>query len=169
MFFIPLTFIYVATGVLYLFDIEGGVQQEKTFTVPLAQDWSESEETANHQVYDFLKKNYPVSIPAAYYPEEDLHDWYGYKREIIFIKNTEGDSAKLIIKEHDIWQQLLLIHKGFGGWIFTLFAVLLGLSLVFSMGSGVILIFQLPKMKKGALIAVGSGVATFIICFICGS
>jgi len=179
-FFIPLTIVYIITGILYLFDITGGVKQEFEYHIGLEESFaltedfsltkgfSLSKKSAKSLAIKTLKENSHPPLPEDYYPEEDLHDWYGFKQEVIVIPEIESSSVKIIVKEHDVLHQLLLIHKGHAGWIFMWLGVLFGLSLLFSLVSGVLLVFQLPKMKTQAIYITLAGFVLLIVFFIKG-
>lgn len=171
-FFLPITVLYIVTGVLYLFDNKGDVQQTFEYPVELAAAWPETRETAEKLVREVLSNNNHINqhaaLPEDYYPEDGVHDWYGYKQEVILVPMEDPLQAKLIVKEHDIWLQLLLIHKGHAGQLFWVFGVLLGANLFFSLVSGVVLALQLPRLKNNSLSALLAGTVTLILAFVWG-
>ncbi len=164
-FFLPVTLLYVVTGVLYLFDIKGGVKEEFKYPLALTQGWPESQQAAQHLVEKKLAGLYHPALPEDYYPEEGGHDWYGFKQEVILISTDDASQARLIIKEHDVWHQLLLIHKGHAGKLFWLFGIFLGVSLFFSLVSGFVLVFQMPKLKGSAFITFVAGTLVLALLF----
>ncbi|MCL6415083.1 hypothetical protein MIB92_05430 [Aestuariirhabdus sp. Z084] len=162
-FFLPMTALYIATGVLYLFHIEGGLNAESEHVIVLADGWPETEQEAEAIVRDRLPTVSEVSLHEEYYVEEGLHEWYGYKGEIILVPSAQADRAILIIKEHDLWKQLLWIHKGLGGIFFWVFSILFGGNLLFSIISGVVISLRVPKLKRNSLRAMLSGALVLVL------
>lgn len=168
-FFLPITLLYVATGVLYLFDIKGGVKETFEYSVTLTTPWPESESKAKQIVENELNGKNHAILPNDYYLERGgIHDWYGYKQEVILKPLEQPLQAMLIVKEHDLWHQFLLIHKGHAGKLFWIFGIGLGISLAFSLISGVVVSLQLPQLKKQSLLSIGLGGLVLIVVFIQG-
>ena len=165
-FFLPLTFVYIVTGVLYMFDIHGEVSQEKEYQVPLTQGWPANEALAKPLVLKALASTEHPPLPGDYYFEQGNHDWYGHKQEVILVNTGDANTAKLVVKEHDVMLQLLIIHKGFAGWFLKLISVLFGLSLAFSAISGVVITLQLPQLKTPSMWLIGAGAAVVLVGFV---
>ncbi len=155
-FFLPITLVYIVTGMLYFFDIKGSVSKDIEYFVSLPSGWPETEEEAESFVLAELKGKDHFALPEDYY-WEGVHDWYGHKQEVILAKTDDPNIAEVHIKEHDLLLQLLIIHKGFAGTFFKVFSIMFGLSLAFSTISGVVITLQLPQIKNTsiALILVG--------------
>lgn len=167
-FFLPITLLYIFTGILSMFDIEGGLTTEYEYKIELSQPWPEPERPAKQIVAEILKKNGHERLPNSYfpYPQDKAHYWYDYKVEIGLLKLEADNEAKVIVKNHDVWHQFLLIHKGHGGPFFWLFGLFLGLSLIFSLVSGVVLVFKIPKFKKVSLYSILGGFFTIIFFYL---
>ncbi len=150
-FFLPFTVLYLATGVLHLFDIHGGIKNEYHYTVPTPNGWPKDEAEAHDLVTDFLLDKSHLGLSKDYYPGNDYHDWYGKNQEVMLKLTDDDKAASLTIKEHDLWLQLLLIHKGLAGVFFWVLGILFGLHLLISAVSGVILALQLPKIKSTSI------------------
>ena len=177
-FFLPLTLVYILSGVLYLFGIKGEVKQEFHYPVSVAS-WPSDQGEAAKIITPILTEKGHFRLPADYFASGEDHSWYGYKHEIIFAqvddKETHGDAAiqvpnpaQLTVKEHDFWLQLLIIHKGYAGYLFWLLAIALGASLTFSLVSGVIISLQMPQLKKNSLWMLAFGSASLIGLFMIG-
>jgi len=168
-FFLPITLMYVVTGVLYLFDIHGGLKQTYEYNVPLTAPFPKSESNAKIIVLKALEGKNHIQLPPDYYLEPGgVHDWFGYKQEVIFKPSDERLQSTIIIKEHDFLHQLLLIHKGHAGKLFWVFGIGLGISLAFSLISGVVISLQLPQLKKQSLVSIVLGFVVLVIFFIKG-
>lgn len=165
-FFLPITLVYIVTGTLYMFDIKGKVDNEFEYSVALTNRWPEAEKQALPLVNDFLLDKPHAALPEDYYFEHGNHDWYGYKQEVILIKPDAGDTAKLVVKEHDLLLQLLIIHKGFAGQFFKWFSILFAASLSFSIISGVVITLQLPQLKVPALYSILAGGVMLVVGFV---
>lgn len=174
-FFLPLTLVYIVSGVLYLFDIKGGVKSESEYTIPLPQDWPQQKNDAEKLVIPLLQQYQLPALPSDHYPQEHLHEWYGYQQNVFLsltpaLKTQEATkstklTAILVVKQHDFIHQLLLIHKGFAGYLFWLMAIMLGLSLTFSLASGVVISLQLPQIKKTSLVSLAAGTLVLVVAF----
>ncbi len=135
-----------------MFDIHGGYQSEHEHTLTLDASWPDNQQQAKHQVQRYLTDNGLGHVPSMYYEEPHLHDWYDRKRELILLPGESDSTATLIIKEHDIWMQLLFIHKGIAGPAFTVLGILFGIHLFISAFTGVVLALQMPAIKKSSLL-----------------
>lgn len=184
-FFLPFTLLYIITGTLYFFDIKGDVTSVSEYSVPLSNGWPTNDVLARPLVERFLKQHQDIELPEDYYFEHGNHDWYGHKREVILINPDEhqdhhdesqvishGDNldrsslAKLVVKEHDLLQQLLIIHKGFAGSFFKLLSILFAASLTFSIISGVVITLQLPQLRVPSMLSILAGGVVLLIGFL---
>lgn len=156
-FFLPITLLYITTGMLYFFDIKGKVFSEVEYFFEISQPWPTNEEEATKIVREHLSGDKYIELPPDYYLYEGTHDWYGYAREVILKPTDKTNTVEIHIMEHDLLRKLLIIHKGFAGWYFKLFSILFGISLAFSVISGVVITLQLPQFKKTSLISIGVG------------
>ena len=112
-------------------------------------------------------REYHESLPNKYYLWEGKHDWFDFKREVLLIPE-EGNNVELKIIEHDVWRQLLLIHKGFAGDVLKIFSILWGISLIFSQLSGVALALAMKKIRINAVICIGLGFGFLVVSYFMG-
>lgn len=162
-FFLPFTILYLATGVLHLFDIHGDYKNIYEYEVPLSKGWPEQELVAKDFVLQLLSEKGHLPVPEFYYGEENMHDWYGRTKEVVFIPTDDPAHAKIIIKEHDFWKQLLFIHKGIAGKIFWILGLLFGLHLLISAISGVVMVLKMPALKSTSMLSLSAGFALLVI------
>ncbi|MBW8190617.1 hypothetical protein K0504_06165 [Neiella marina] len=167
-FFLPITVLFVATGILYLFDIEGGVADEFHYQLPAETVWPDNEQTAIDMVEPYLIAEDHMRRPAAYWWWEGTHVWFDYKQEVTLRPDNGEGFIELEVKEHDWWHRLLLIHKGFGSQLLWLFGLLFGVSLVFSIGTGVILALQIRQVKVMSMMSIGAGFVSLVGLIIFG-
>lgn len=164
-FFLPITLIYILTGMLYFFDIKGKVSSEIEHFITVSAPWPQDEKTAKKIVKQYLVKDKYVDLPEDYYLYEGTHDWYGHEREVILKQTDKQNIFEIHIKEHDLLMQLLIIHKGFAGSFFKTFSILFGLSLAFSAISGVVITLQLPQLKQTSIVGVIAGSFVLVLGF----
>lgn len=166
-FFLPLTLIYILSGVLYLCGIKGDVKHQASYLLTQSSV-IENQQQAEQFVKPLLVTKGHSSLPSDYFPDGSGHSWYGYKHEVVLQLDNDKKPIELVVKEHDIWLKLLIIHKGYAGLVFWLLAIGLGISLTFSLLSGVVISLQMPQIKKTSLMMLFAGTATFIVAFIAG-
>lgn len=167
-FFLPITLLYVITGVLYLFDIKGEDQAKYTYQVSLSDGWPKDEVATKAVVLPLMVKYQQGKLPPDFYHEPTYIGWYGYKKQVFFDPSQGINNAKLTVIKHSLWQQLLLIHKGHAGIFFWFFAIMLGLSLVISAISGVVMALSMTKFRAPALYLTGLGFSLLIVMIIFG-
>jgi len=165
-FFLPITLVYLTTGLLYFFGFEGEVTSEKSYTIQLAEGWPKTEEIAFPIMITALADDQEVDIPADYYLYKGAHYWYGYQRELKLTETDDPSVAQLTLKEHDLLMQLLIIHKGYGGLYFKVLSIFFGFSLAFSVISGVVITLQLPQLKKASMLGIAVGAMVLLAGFI---
>ena len=165
-FFLPLTLLYIFSGMLYFFDIKGKVTEEQEFFITIEQPWPETEQDAQRLVLQHLVGERFVELPEDYYLWEGKHDWYGHEREVLLSPTEQPNVVEIHIMEHDWVMQMLIIHKGFAGLYFKVMSVLFGISLAFTVLSGVIITLQLPQLKSTALWSIACGAGFLFIGFI---
>jgi len=164
-FFLPITLVYIVTGMLYFFDIKGEVSKDIEYFIELPEGFPTTEQAAKKIVVKHLKENNHLSLPEDYY-WEGVHDWYGHEQEVILAKTDKPNIVEIHIKEHDLMLQLLIIHKGFAGLFFKILSVMFGLSLAFSTISGVVITLQLPQLKKASMLSILMGGSVLMLGFV---
>ena len=167
-FFLPIALLYIVTGVLYLFGIEGGHSAEHEYVVSLPEGWPKDEESAKQIVLPIMEEHQLGKLPEDFYLEDTWIGWFGYKREVFFDPKQDPTNAVLKVNEHDLWHQLLLIHKGHAGNLFWLFAILLGISLTLSVVTGLLLAISVPKLRKSSLWVTFLGLLALVAVFVSG-
>lgn len=167
-FFLPITLLYVSTGVLYLFDIEGGHSAEYEYAIDLPDGWPTDEASARQLMLPMVERHQHGRLPPDFYLEDEYIGWFGYKQEIFIDPSQATDKAMLRVNKHDLWHQFLLIHKGLAGPIFWFFAILLGTSLVVSLVTGLVLAVTIPRFRNASLFSTFFGLFILGIVFIFG-
>ncbi|WP_043319257.1 hypothetical protein [Microbulbifer sp. HZ11] len=165
-FFLPLAVMYLATGMLHMMDIDGGVRTEKQFEVSLPNGIPKDEEAVRAVILPLMQeKGQDMKLPADYYyePKENYIGWYGYKGQVFFEPLEDPNKAILHVKKHDLWHQFLLIHKGHAGPVFWVLGIMFGLSLLFSLVSGLVIAIAVPMFRKTSIVFTLLGAATLAI------
>jgi hypothetical protein len=165
-FFLPLTLLYIVTGVLYMFEIKGGPSAEYEYPILLQDGWPKTQTEAKQLVLPILKNNQHGKLPSDFWLEDDYIGWYGYQQEVVIDPRQEVQNAKLKVVEHDIWLQLLTIHRGYAGYFFWIFGIMLGLSLLISLITGLVIAYTTPRFRHSSLLFTMLGVATLCMGFI---
>lgn len=163
-FFLPMMLLYTVTGSLHLLDIKGENYFEDRVAIHLEQDFPELEADAYALLTDHYDPEKYGPIKGQYYRFGGGHSWYHFDQEIIIAWKRSGD-AELQVFHHGLWKKLLLIHKGHAHIVFWVLGLALGLSLIFSLLSGVVLAFSTPRYKKTALASVIAGVVVMVVAY----
>lgn len=167
-FFLPIAVLYVLTGTLYLLDVEG----DKTMTdyspqsmVTFPKTQAEAEEAINI----FLEIEKLPPLPDDYSLRQGQHRWIGMRGAYILShKGGKGRGGQVVLTHHEngFWRQMVQIHKGHGGQIFTIFSVLLGISLFISLLSGAVIILKTRLMQNTAYKIMGAGGLTLLAVYL---
>lgn len=169
-FFLPLALLFVFTGVLYLFDIEGGDSAHNEYIVKTELKFPIKETQAEEFALKIIElHNIEISsglaLPENYYRYLDDQGWWDLHQELTLSPLPEQNAVKVIVKYSDLWHQFVYIHKGLAGDIFYVLSILFGISLFFSLLSGSIVALVMPKLKKNAALSMGAGFLTLVIAY----
>lgn len=166
-FFLPFALLIALTGLLYLFDVKGGAaekfeyQIETELAFPLKENLAESF-IVEHFSNEKLTRHLP--LPENYYIDGDVQGWWDFHSEVVLIP-LENNQLKIVVENNNLWRQLLYIHKGIAGDIFVVFAMLFGISLLFSLISGSIVALVMPKLKQNALVFMTAGFVALVVAY----
>ncbi|MBL4802453.1 MAG: hypothetical protein JKY45_11215 [Emcibacter sp.] len=151
-FFLPIACLYVLTGTLYLFDVHG----EKITTDYLPDSlmiFPQGQAEAESIIASFLETEKLPSLPDDYSYREGQHRWIGLRDAYILShKGRKGRRGEVVLThhEHGFWHQMVLIHKGHGGPIYTVFGILLGINLFLSLLTGAVIVLKTKLMRDVA-------------------
>lgn len=167
-FFLPLAVLFLTTGVLHYFHIEGGTRSHTEYRVALPEGWPKGEEETYALVTPNLKKHPQSKLPPDFYLEDGYAGWFGYRRDIHLEPTDDPNKAVMRVKEHDLLEQLMLIHKGYAGPVFWVGGILFAASLLFSLVSGLVVALAVPIFRKTSIFFTLFGLATLILVFFFG-
>lgn len=162
-FFLLLMFIYALTGTLYLFEIKGS-QSSRSISFQL-ESWPMSEEEALSVMPEMLEKMGEEKLPSEY-SDRKGHEWYGLKKSILLTQGDKNNSVLVTVSNSDFMRQMLMIHKGHGGPLFTLLGIALGFYVLLMLISGVWLSIKTKPMFRGNMISAGMGLVTVIVIYV---
>jgi hypothetical protein len=158
-FFLILMLLYSLTGTLYLFEIEGN---KTSRSVSLQLDtWPTSEKEALKIMPNILKEIGEKKLPNKY-SDSKGHEWSSLNKSILLTENSENKSVQVTVSDSDFMRQMLMIHKGHGGPLFTVLGVALGFYLFVMIITGVWLTIKTKPMVRGSKISAFMGLASVI-------
>jgi uncharacterized iron-regulated membrane protein len=162
-FFLVLLFIYALTGTLDLFDIEGS-RSSHSEVVDLDK-WPKSEKEALLVMPTILVQIGEEELPS-HYSDRRGHEWSDLTKSISLSKKKGSkDIIEVTVKEPGFMRQMLMIHKGDGGPIFTVLGVALGIYLLLMIITGVWLTFKTRPMHSGSIISAVAGVLVVVLAY----
>jgi hypothetical protein len=162
-FFLILMLLYSLTGTLYLFEITGN---KTSRSVSLALDnWPASEKEALAIMPDILQKIGEEKLPKIY-SDSKGHEWSALNKSILLTEDSENNSVLVTVSDSDFMRQMLMIHKGHGGPLFTVLGVALGIYLLVMIITGVWLSIKTKPMLRGSKISAFVGFSSVIIVYL---
>ncbi|MCV6620775.1 MAG: hypothetical protein OIF51_03380 [Cellvibrionaceae bacterium] len=159
-FFLPLMLLYTVTGTLYMLDLHGSNSNEISIPLQEVNSWPTKEADALEFTRQHLPSEYG-EISGRYFSFSEGHSWYSFKREILLLPQKQA----IEIHQHGWWKQLIMIHKGHAHIGFWVLGIALGLSLLFSLISGVVLAYSNPRYRTMANRYIAFGAALTLILF----
>jgi hypothetical protein len=170
-FFLPLALLFVFTGVLYLFEIEGGDSSHDEYIIKTELRFPLKESKAEAFALSFIEQHKieitsGLPLPENYYRYQDDQGWWDLHQEFTLSPLPEQNSVKVIVKYSNLWRQFVYIHKGLAGDIFYVLSILFGISLFFSLLSGSIVALVMPKLKKNAALSMVAGFLTLVLAYV---
>lgn len=164
-FFLPLALLYTFTGGLYLLDVKGDIASSSEFELasrPISEELSALEQW----LAPALKEQANMDVPDIYYQDGEGHGWYNMRGGVhLELPNNPTETVQVHIDEYDLWLQLVLVHKGVAGKLFLVLGVMLSISLLFSLISGVLVALSMPKFKRFAWIYMGFGLLSLLLAY----
>lgn len=164
-FFLPVALLYTLTGALYLLGFEGNIHEETEFELD-SRPVSEQQEDLVAWLTPVIRERAARAMPDIYYREGKIHGWYNMRGGVrVDIPEDIAEPANVEVNNYDLWLQLVLIHKGVAGQIFVVLGILLGISLLFSLISGVLVALSIPKYKTASLYSIGFGSLVLVAAY----
>jgi uncharacterized iron-regulated membrane protein len=161
-FFMALLFIYTLTGILYLLDSEGSnsIRTEITHL----ESWPVTEQQALDVMPQILKLVGEDELPDNY-SDRRGHAWSDFTKSISLAQNPEDKTILVTVKTPDFMRQMLMIHKGNAGPLFTVLGICLGIYILLMLITGAWLSFKTKPMHRGSLMSAGAGILLVFISY----
>lgn len=166
-FFLPLALLYAITGLLYLLGFTGEHTTIQSVFVAsdLALPQSELAASALYESFLVSHPELPAQRPERFWQDDHMVSWWNVNGEIMLIPdtNTAGVAGfKVVVDQYDWLMHLHFIHKGLAGTLFEILGVLMAVSLLVSIITGVVIALAMPKLKRLAVAFTVAGLATLI-------
>ncbi len=163
-FMFPVALMFLITGGLYTWGFKGSYVSEShevALNEPLTADLARLRDMA---VTELQQRN--VALPSG---EAKIKkggtsfklEWTGSVRDVELEPTDAPLLAKLTVKETTWYRNLVQLHKAKGGQLFKVYAAALAISLFLILGSGFLLAWQVPKLKRTALMCAAAGLIVF--------
>jgi hypothetical protein len=163
-FILPVALMYFVSGALYTWGVKGGYENtdyELTLTEPL--------QTEHAILHDFVVAQLTerdIAVPSGHSKIKKggtsyKFEWTGSALDVVLSPTFDPLKAKLTVKKTSAYRQLVQLHKAKGGTPFKVYAVVLVVSLLLLLLSGVMMAWQLPKYRPLLFTSLGAGVVVF--------
>ncbi|MBR4250374.1 MAG: hypothetical protein IKQ24_09490 [Verrucomicrobia bacterium] len=167
MFFLPAVCLFALTEMLYIFGVKGSlntqsyqIQLSQSLPRPLALNIEAQEKV----MVDYAREN-GIEVPEGKAQKGRsgvvLGNQAGY--HFVFIPDRAENSAELQVNRPGLYHKMVLLHKAKCGLAFQIFGVATGICLVLLYMSGILLVWNSPRMKKISLILCVTGLLAVVI------
>jgi len=164
-FMFPAALMFLITGALYTWSVKGSYateQIELTLVAPLEADQDMLVDIVTNEL-DARSIAYPTGQPKVKKGGTSYKlEWTGSQRDVVLEPTDDPLVASLSVKETTWYRNLVQLHKAKGGSVFKVYAAALAIALFVILFSGFILSFQVPALKKQAVIATIAGAVFFV-------
>jgi len=165
-FMFPVALMFLVTGGFYTWGIKGDYVSE-SYEIALSEPLTPDAEVLSDIVAGQLKLRFidPPSGSAGLKKGGTSYklEWTGSERDVEFEPTADPLIAKLTIKETTWYRNLVQLHKAKGGQLFKFYAAGLAISLFTILASGFLLAWQVPKLRRLAIMCSVSGIAVFAV------
>ncbi|HCM06113.1 MAG TPA: hypothetical protein DIC30_08910 [Oceanospirillales bacterium] len=147
---LPVILMFAVTGAFYTWGIKGGFETTE-HDIVLSQPLQNDAEYLHQWLEDVLEIN-GIQVPSGDgrlkgKGKNYTYEWAGSARVATVAPTSDALVAKLTINESSYYRYLVQLHKGKGGVIFKVYAVVVAVGLVLLALSGVIMALRMPKYK----------------------
>lgn len=165
-FFLPIAIIYFVSGALYTLDIKGHVEK-KEFTLQLKRPFSPDLDRLTSLTKEALTER-KLPLPGGEATLRKRHGiyelrWDDLAHVVTLIPGRDENTALLTVRERSLLTQIMRIHRAEAGTIFKMLALVMAAGLVIIFSTGVFMARTMPKLRRPILIAIVSGVVTFLM------
>lgn len=165
-FIAPVAFMFLITGGLYTWGINGKFQPAETFFVEITEAIEPNQKAVELFVTKQLaEKGLNPPTGEARFRASDTGmslNWKGSNLELGFSTTKDPSIVKFEVRETTLYKRLVQLHKANGGLGFKIYASILASSLFLLLLTGYILALQVPKFRRVSIITSCAGIAFFI-------
>lgn len=164
-FFLPIAIIYFVSGALYTLDIKGHVKKQE-ITLQLSQPFTPDLERLTALTRQSLVER-ELPLPGGEATLRKKHGayelrWDDLANAVTMVSGRDIYSAILTVRERSPLTQIMRIHRAEAGTTFKVLAVIMAAGLVIIFSTGVFMARTMPKLRRPIVIAIVSGVGTFL-------
>lgn len=165
-FFLPIAIIYFVSGALYTLDIKGHVKKQE-ITLQLERLFTPDLERLTALTRQALVER-ELPLPGGEATLTKKHGayelrWDDLARVVTLAPGHDMHSALLTVRERSPLTQIMRIHRAEAGTTFKVLAVIMAAGLVIIFSTGVFMARTMPKLRRPILIAILSGLSTFLV------
>lgn len=168
-FMFPVALMFLVTGGFYTWGIKGeyvSTSHDIALSAPLTPD---SEAMSELVITELGRRS--IALPSGGSKVKKsgtsfMLEWTGAARDVELEPTPDPLVAKLTIKETTWYRNLVQLHKAKGGQIFKFYAAALAISLFTILASGFLMAWQVPKLRRLAIICSVSGLAVFALALL---
>ncbi len=168
-FFLPLTLLYFVSGALYSFDIQGDVEKQ-VYSIKLDRPFAPDLAQLSESIAAALKQHHlspPTGNPTIAERNNAYVFRWGDLKRLVEVRPTDNPlQAELIYRKRSPLTQLMRVHRAEAGSVLRSFSLSMVISLILILGSGVFLAISMPKLRKSALITLGTGFVVVLSIFV---
>ena len=164
-FIFPVATMFALTGSFYTWGLKGSYTNnlfEIALNKPLIADAAALTKLASSEL-----KNLDITAPEGKpklkkYGSHYLLEWTGSSKDLILEPTENVFVAKLTIKNTSWYRKLVQLHKAKGGGLFKIYAVIFAVALGLLLFSGLIMAWQMPKLRTATVVSFLIGFFSFI-------
>lgn len=164
-FIIPAAIMFSLTGALYTWGIKGNYDtttHELKLNKPIQGELAELVTLATEEL-----KRQNLATPSGKAKIKTIGpsfrlEWTGSNMDIILEPTAQPLIAQLQIKHTSVHRQFVQLHKAKGGTPFKVYAAIFATALLLLLVTGFIMAWQMPKLRKPALVSASLGIAVFV-------
>jgi hypothetical protein len=165
-FFLPLAFIFILTGMLYLLGVRSTMKEQRIdFQMERALLQDSGALTA--AVKEKLEAN-RIAMPAG--EVRRMRDGYVWGEmsgtSVALMPDQETGGFQLTVSTARLYDRLLMVHKGKAGLLFKIFSILFSFALLLSYFSGLIMVWKNASSRKNSLLAVAIGLFVTVVLLV---
>ncbi len=168
-FFLPVTLLFLISGLLYTLNVEGRTSKQSE-VIELSSAYSADLVRLKSLVLAELGAR-SIDVPHG---EPELKSkkgnqylyWSDLDQSVTLRPGDTPTQVELVLRERNWLAQLMRIHRGEAGEALRWLTVGLPIALLLIYLSGIFLALGAPALRRGVLIALGSGAGLLLVLFV---